>query len=378
MVNIIVTRYELRKHMNEAHEGTKQSSRSTEIAGQLEGKRGQQKLENKCIPTISKKGKGKNVGDGDLEEQCNKVTPKRGRRRKNYNEMNEEAENNEGRKKKNYNETNEEDENKEHENAKGPEEVGCGSKSLKSQNRRKKKGCENYDSGTNILNETLVMEGENVRAAEGLVADLVGGEETKTNKEDKVKRRGRKRREEKNVSNTSIETLMVEEVGGNIEEEEEEDVSLGARKAKRRRKREDRHAGDLTLSLEESLIGDVVDKEEEEKEEELVELMASNVFWDKGKQERFEQISAEDQETNKQNEDSLEISLAANEAGSDWHSSCKRIISRSRKIKYIFVTVLILSLTNIFRFNLKDLNLRFDKTSFSKKVTPQMFVFFFN
>ena len=338
MVNIIITRYELRKHMNEEHEGTKQASASTDTGGQL------QKLENKCIP-ISKKGKGKNIGDGDLEEQCNRVTPKRGRRRKNYNEMAEEAESNKGRKRKNYDETNEEGKNNDHENAKGPEEVECGKKSLKSQNRGKKKGCDNNDGSTNILNETLMMEGEHIMAAEGLGADMVGGcvGETKTNKEDKVKRRGRKRREEKNVSNTSIETLMAEEVGGNIEEEEEEDVSLGARKAKRRRKREDRHAGDLTLSLEESLIGDVVDKEEEEKdEEELVELMASNVFWDKGKQERFEQISAEDQETNKQSEHSLERSLSANEqtseAGSEWQSSCKRIISRSRKINsFIFV-----------------------------------------
>ena len=337
MVNIIITRYELRKHKNEKHEGAKQASASTDTGGQLQGKRVQQNLENKSIP-LSKKGKGKHIGDGDLVKQCNRVTPKRGRKRKNYNDMMEEADNNDGRKRKNYDETNEEDKNKEHENTKSPEEVKSGSKSLKTQIRGKRKGCDNYDGSTNILNETLVMDGEHIRAAEGLGADLVGGciGETKTNKEDKVKkRRGRKRREEKNVSNTSIETLMAEEVGSNIEEEE--DVSLGARKAKRRRKREDRHAGDLTLSLEESLIGDVVDKEEEEKEEEeMVELMASNVFWDKGKQERFEQISAEDQETNKKSEHSLERSLSANEqiseAGSEWQSSCKRIISRSRKI----------------------------------------------
>ena len=336
MVKTIITRYELRKHMNEGHESTKQASASTGTAGQLQGKRVQQNLENKCIPRL-KKGKGNNIGDGDLEEQCNRVRPKRGRKRKNYNEITEETENNEGRKRKNYDETNEEDENKEHENAKGPEEVESGSKSLKTQNRGKKKGSDNYDGSTNILNETLVVEGEHIRAAEGLGADLVGGcvGETKTNKEDKVKkRRGRKRKEEKNVSSTSIETLMAEE--------EEDDVSLGARKAKRRRKREDKHAGDLTLTLEESLIGDVVDKEEEEKEEELVELMASNVFWDKGKQERFEQISAEDQETNKPSEHSFERSLLAaneqtSEAGSDWHSSCKRITSRSRQIKDIFV-----------------------------------------
>ena len=51
MVKTIITRYELRKHMNEEHEGTKQASAaSTDTGGQLEGKRGQQKLENKSIP----------------------------------------------------------------------------------------------------------------------------------------------------------------------------------------------------------------------------------------------------------------------------------------------------------------------------------------
>ena len=82
MVNIIITRYELRKHMNEGHESTKQASASTGTAGQLQGKRVQQNLENKCIPTISKKGKGKNIGDGALEGQCNMIRPKRGRKRK--------------------------------------------------------------------------------------------------------------------------------------------------------------------------------------------------------------------------------------------------------------------------------------------------------
>ena len=45
MVNIIVTRYELRKHVNEEHEGAKQAPASTDKADQLQGKRVQENLE---------------------------------------------------------------------------------------------------------------------------------------------------------------------------------------------------------------------------------------------------------------------------------------------------------------------------------------------
>ena len=238
----------------------------------------------------------------------------------------------------------------------------------------------------------------------------VMGEDEKEEKVCKSKQ-VRKRRKKVVTDFTAAfeETLMAEDTSL-LEEKEEESIqeelvpgNQQAKESKPKRVRK-RRKESFTDAKEETktLMTEGADMEEEE--EGMDELMGTNLHWDQGKQERYKRTVLEEGNatvtnkqllattTNKQMDDATtnkQLWGAGEDSG--WYASSDKIISRSRNksnvfrafisiFQYILRVHFNISIYSersfheienqcVVRFHLKDLNLQFDKTSFSKKVS---------